>query len=87
MNRVMTRVALSALVQEQHDKYAEQEKALRERGYAFLADYLMAAQSRLDDLQVQISMAQEPSAIKEAHAQSLVVAGDSRVFMASQMEL
>ena len=87
VNQVMTRLTVSALVQEQHDKYAEQEKGLRERGYAFLADYLKAAQSRLDDLQVQISMAQEPSAIKEAHRQSLVVAGDSCVFMASQMEL
>ncbi|MDQ3752530.1 MAG: hypothetical protein M3333_06525 [Actinomycetota bacterium] len=83
----MTRLAVSELVQEQHDKYAEQEKALRERGHAFLADYLRAAQSRLNDLQTQISMAQEPSAIREAHRQSLVVAGDCCVFTASQMKL
>lgn len=87
MNPAMTRLTVSALVHEQHDRYAEQEKALRERGYVLLADYLRAAQARLDDLQTQISMAQEPSAIKEVHQQSLVVAGDSCVFTASQMKL
>jgi hypothetical protein len=83
---MMLKWTVSALVQEQHDKYAEQERALRERGYAFLADYLRGARFRLDDVQSMISLAEEPSAIVEAHRQSLVVVGDSYEFMASQME-
>ncbi len=87
MDKALVRQTVSALVQDQHDKYAGQEKALRERGHTFLADYLKDAQSRLDDLQTQISTAREPSAITEAHRQSLVVADKSVVFMASQMQL
>ena len=88
MNQMtLLKLTVAELVQEQQDKYAEQEKALRDRGYAFLADYLRGARSRLDDLQSVILLAEESSAIVEAHRQSLVVVGDSSEFMASQMEL
>ena len=87
LDPIMSGQAVSALIQDQQDRYASQEKGLRERGHAFLADYLRDAQSRLAGLQSQISGAQEPGVIREAHRQSLVVADDSAVFMASQMEL
>ncbi len=87
MDHATTRQTVSALMQDQHDRYAGQEKGLRERGHAFLADYLRDAQSRLDDLQTQLSRTQEPGAIREAHRKSLAVAYDSVLFMASQMQL
>lgn len=87
VDEAMTRQTVSALMQDQQDKYANQEKGLRERGHAFLADYLRDAQFRLETLQTQISTAQEPSDIREAHRQGLAVADDSVDFMASQMKL
>jgi hypothetical protein len=87
VNLTMSGQTVSALIRDQQDRYASQERGLRERGHAFLADYLRDAQSRLANLQTQILNAQEPSAIREARRQSLAVADDSAVFMASQMEL
>lgn len=87
MGQPMTKQSVAKQVQDQLDKYAGQEKALREKGHPFLADYLREAQVRLDNVHTQISTAQDPSDIKEAHRQSVAVADDSVEFMVSQMEL